>query len=368
MSRNRRFRTVAMIAMGVAAAGCESSTEPAVTDTFDSGAALADFDALETAFGSPEFAGFQALGGRTPFGAAPASIDAMASLSAPSAGDGGRAFVLALARDLATARSEASTGPQMGPIISGWNRGVTFVYDPDTDDYAADLTRSDAPETGVRFLMYAVDDAGIPIVEQETGYADLIDEGDGSVEDIVLRLRVVHEEQIVLDYRTTLDRDAMGGALTIDGFLSGDDVRLDFDLSVQATEGAESTTLDIAFDFGVEARGFSISGTVSGIEEGNEDGTGQVDISVRHRQDSIRLDISGTDGMLEGTVYVNGDTFATVTGPEDDPTFVGAAGEPLTWNEFLVLRRIVDVVEDVFDFLEDLVDPVEELILLGIIL
>jgi hypothetical protein len=368
MSRNHRLRTFAMIALVAGSAACESGTEPLAMGEFDSDAALADFNALETAFGSPDLAGFQALGGRTPFGASPASIDAIAGLTTPGAHDDGRGFVTELARDLAAAPSRGADGPFLGPIISGWNRGTTFVYDPATDDYAPDLTRTDAPETGVRFIMYAVDSAGAPIVEQETGYADLIDEGDGSVEDIVLRLRAVHQGETVLDYRTTLDRTATGGALTIDGFLVGDGLRLDFDMGVATTESAETTLLDITFDLAVEARGFSITGSVSGIEEGTEGGDGTVDLTVRHRQDSIRIDLSGTAGLLEGTVYVNGETFATVSGPEDDPTFVGSTGEPLTWGEFQVLQRVVGVVEDVFAFLESLVEPVKGIILLGIIL
>jgi hypothetical protein len=368
MSRNHRLRAVAIIALGVASAACESGTEPLTKGEFDAEAALADFNALEATFESPDLAGFQALGGRTPFGAAPASIDAIAGLTAPSAQDSGRRFVTDLARDLAATLPRGADGPQMGPIISGWNRGTTFVYDAEADDYAPDLTRTDAPETGVRFITYAVDSAGAPIVDQETGYADLIDEGDGSVEDIVLRLRVVHRSETVLDYRTTLDRRVTGGVVTIDGFLVGDGLRLDFDLGVVAADSADITLLEVTFDLAVESRGFSIEGKISGIEEGTDGGDGKVDLTVRHRQDSVRIALSGIDGLLEGTVYVNGDTFATVSGPEEDPTFVGSTGEPLTWAEFQVLQRVVSVVEDVFTFIEDLVGPVKDLILLGIVL
>ena len=37
-------------------------------------------------------------------------------------------------------------------------------------------------------------------------------------------------------------------------------------------------------------------------------------------------------------------------------------------GEVLVLHRIVDTVEDVFDFLEDLIDPIDDLVILGIVL
>ena len=105
-------------------------------------------------------------------------------------------------------------------------------------------------------------------VRWQRGYADLIDEGDGSAEDIVLHLTVVENETTVLDYRTMLDENANRGALTVHGFLHGDGVRLDFDIEAVGTETEAHTTLDVAFDLRVDARDFSITGNVSGIEEG----------------------------------------------------------------------------------------------------
>ena len=89
---------------------------------------------------------------------------------------------------------------------------------------------------------------------------------------------------------------------------------------------------------------------------------------IQHRQESLRVAMTGSDGILDGTFYVNNEVFATVTGPEDDLVFADPTGEPLTLREWAVLRRVVDVVEDVFDFLEDLVDPLDEILFLAIIL
>lgn len=360
----------AFAALAVVAAGCETGTDPDVGEAFDAQAALQDMEALDAAFGTTELAGFAALGGRTPFGSSPATIGVVAGLGAPSAADGGRAWALDLADRMIRAHDEVADGPMAGPIISGWHRGTTFVYDPTSDDYQPDLTRSDAPATGVRFVIYEVDEAGVPIVETETGYADLIDEGDGSVEDIVLRLVVVENEMTLLDYRTTLDHDATSGALTVDGFFAGDDVRLDFDIALAAEEVDGVNMIDINFDFGVADRSLSVVGSITGIEDGNDDGPGQIDITMENAYDSVRIDVEG-DGMgtAEGTVYVNNDVFATVTVVEgQEPVFLNASGEPLNGVEIQVLVHIFDVVEDVFDFLEDVVDPVDDLVLLGAIL
>jgi hypothetical protein len=368
MLMTRRNRAAFFCSLTFIAAGCDTGTGPTAETELDTEEALADYEALATALGSSDWAGFQALGGRTSFSGAAAAVVAVNGLTDADREDDGRRFALRLAEGLRHAMTEAEGGgPAAAPIISGLHRGATFVYDPSTDDYQVDPDRSGAPETGVRFIIYAVDESGTPILAEETGHADLVDEGDGSAEDIVLHLTVVHMDATVLDYRTTLDFDLGSGTLTVRGFLSGDDVRLDFDLELAARESGEDTLLDIAFDLRIDSRDFSIVGQVQGIEDG-DDGGGEIDITVRHRGDSIRVDVHGSNGLLEGTIFVNGAVFATVDGPADDPTIVGATGQALTFGEFLVLRQIFDTIEDVFDFVEDLVDPVDELVVLGIIL
>jgi len=78
------------------------------------------------------------------------------------------------------------------------------------------------------------------------------------------------------------------------------------------------------------------------------------------------LDVDG--GQLDGSVYRDGNLFATVTGDAGDPTILSASGEPLTLPDVLVLHHVVDTAEDAFDFLEDLVDPVDDLVVLGVVL
>ncbi len=362
--RNRRLATI-LAAAGFAAA-CDAGTGPELTNDLDTDAALEDYQALNTALGSKEFLDFRALAGRTPFGGAPSAIDAVAGLSAAGDHQGGRAFALDLFRRIQGERSLSEVAA--APMISGVHRGATFVYDPKLDDYVVDPDRPGAPATGVRFILYEVDQAGDPIPGKERGYADLIDEGDGSAADVALRLTAVEGNTTVLDYATTLDVNGDRGDLTVRGYLVGDNVRLDFDIGATGTNDKGGTgTLDLTFDLRVDARDFSVSGTVSGVDKGDK-GSGDIDVRVRHREASLRAAVSGKDGVLDGTIYLNGDVFATVTGPETDLVFLGRNGDPLTWPEWLVLRNIFDSIEDVFDFLEDLVDPVDNLVVLGLIL
>ena len=50
MAKNYGLRTVAAIAVSVMAAACDSSTAPPISESLDTDAAIADFEALETVF------------------------------------------------------------------------------------------------------------------------------------------------------------------------------------------------------------------------------------------------------------------------------------------------------------------------------
>src|SRR5688500_14393803 len=67
-------RALPLLALAIFSAACETGTDPDGMADFQS--ALADYQALDKALASPGWAGFQALGGRTPFSASPAAIEA----------------------------------------------------------------------------------------------------------------------------------------------------------------------------------------------------------------------------------------------------------------------------------------------------
>jgi hypothetical protein len=258
--------------------------------------------------------------------------------------------------------SARTSGPAGAPIISQFHRGKTFVYDLEFENYRVDPERDGAPATGVRFITYATDAAGRPIVGQETGYADLVDEGDGSAEDVALHLLVRQGAAAVLDYSIRADDTGHGGTLAVGGFLQGAD-RLEFTVDVEGRHDE----LDVDFDLGIDARDFEVSGSVYGAKEG-ESGEGEIEIHARHGTHSFTVDVTGDDDMIDGTIELDDRLFATVSGPAAAPVFLGASGRPLTPLELLVVLHLVDVSEDLFDLLEDLVDPADNLIFLGAIL
>jgi len=340
MAHPLSHRTLPVVALAALVAACGPTTAPEVPIPFDAEAALADYEAVGTLVSSPDLDALQALAGRTPF-------------SSP-----------------ATSGSDAAGlgGPAAAPLISETHRGSTFVYDADADRYVLDPSRAGAPATGVRFVLYEVDESGTPIVGEEIGHADLIDEGDGSVEDVVLRLVVVTGGVTRLDYRSTVEVGLTFGEVGVLGFLIGEqDARLDFDIDVAATKTLSRTTLDVTFELAVASRDFTITGSVSGVEEGGDD-LGDISLAMEHGTHTLAIEATGANGQIDGTVELNGALFATLSGDADAPTIVSGDGDPLTLEEMLLLRGVIDTAEDVFDFLEDLVDPVDELVVIGFVL
>ena len=365
MASKRLGRLMTMAVLAGAAAACESSTGPAGLTTFDADAALSDYDKVDAILTSNSWKNFKVFGGMASQQLGPVPTLALEA-----------AFELREIDNAATAREFAGAMTHLvgnmdpvaanAPIVSAERRGKTFVFDTLTDEYALS-ERTGAPANGVRFIVYETDILGTPNVENETGYFDLLDEGDNSAEDIALRLVAVDGSLTVLEYATTLDANGPSGTITVDGFLTDGTDRLDFDIDVSGTDVEGDQKLDVTFEMRVDALDFVIEGSVMGTDNASGE-VGTVDLTVRHGSDSFRVDVSGTETTIAGTFYLNDEVFATMSGDPENPTFVGAGGEGLTQKEALVLHRIVDSIEDVFDFFEDLMDPLDELIILAVIL
>lgn len=356
------------LALGVAlASACESGTGPGNETTFDAEAVLSDFETLDLILQSNAMEGFRAMGSGISFQVlAPVeefAFEVGQALVVPGSGSAPGA----LTRGILSAASALGPVPLNAPIISSLRRGKTFVYDAGLGRYVVDQGLEGAPETGVRFLLYEAGPDGKPDPESPIGHADLIDEGDDSPEDIALWLVVMEGTDSILSYRTTVDFQQNGGEIAVDGFLQGEDDRLDFEITVSGSAGEEANTVDIAFEMGLETRPLSMEGTIAGIEGDSGEG-GEINLLVQHGEDSFQVIVTGNDDFMDGTVELNGSLFATISGDSEDPTITGADGEPLDWREVLVLRQILDTSEDVFDLWEDLLDPIDEMVILALIL
>ncbi len=325
MTAFQRYGAVALLALGVGA--CDMTSADPDVASFDARAAVDDYASVEHILQTADWQGLGVL--------------AQGAASVAPSGSGSR--------------------PAGAPLISGLHRGATFVYDATVEDYVVDPDRTGAPANGVRFVLYETV-AGEPDPSRERGWADLLDEGDDSAEDIALRLRVTEGGVLTMDYAARLDENAGLGKVRVDGFVTGDGQRLEF---LVEAEGREGGPLDLDFDLAVPGRSFSVVGEISGAEDSDD---GQVSLEARHRDHSLGLDMMADAGRLDGDIKLDEALFAQVSGTSSDPVFTRANGDPLLPVEVLALHRIVDFVEDVFDLVEDVVEPLDELVLLGWIL
>ncbi|MGD2070770.1 MAG: hypothetical protein PVI57_19005 [Gemmatimonadota bacterium] len=363
MSRIGAVRSVAAASLAAAVIGCQDTTTgPEAVDVFDTRTATADFEAMDGVLESSGWASFLALASRQAFASAAGPAAASAAIVEAAGRLTGKADARAFAVEVVR-RATRTSGPSAAPIISEGSRGTTFVWDEGAGRYVPDPARTGAPPTGVRFILYE-ESAGRPDPSREVGYVDLIDEGDASREDVVLRLVGVHRGRTVVDYRTRVDRVGAGGRVRVDGYLQNDTDRLRFDVDAHA-HGGDPDAVDVDFEMGIDARDFEVVGSVRAR---GDDGPGAVDVSVRHGDDSLRVTVQDRGPSLAGTFYLDGAVFATVSGDPDAPTFVSADGDPLTTLEIGVLFHIVGVVEVVLGLFQGLVAPVAGLVALGIVL
>jgi hypothetical protein len=256
-------------------------------------------------------------------------------------------------------------GAARGPLISDANRGQTYVYDAENERWVIDPSRTDAPATGVRFIIY--EPAGAePDPTKPIGHADLIDLGD-DFDGVALQLLVVEGDLTVLDYETTLTGADGNGRITVEGFLQNRHDRLDFEIDVRGQNSGGVERHDITFGLGIAAREFQVAGDLHG-EKQNGTEHGAFDLTVRHGASSFRVDVENAGDQLSGFIDLNDGPFATVSGSRQTPVFTTPAGDPIGGAHALVLWRIFDVTEDVFDLFEDLVEPIAGLVIIAIIL
>ena len=118
------------------------------------------------------------------------------------------------------------------------------------------------------------------------------------------------------------------------------------------------------FDLAVPARDFQVTGSVRGIKDGADD-TGTVEITARHRDQTLSVEMTSDGLTTDGEILFNGQTFVTVSGDAKAPTLRGASGNVVTGQELLVVLSIIDTVDDVFDLVEELVEPVDNIVALA---
>ncbi|MCC6246119.1 MAG: hypothetical protein IT353_25015 [Gemmatimonadaceae bacterium] len=373
MWRRSGMRRVIQIATMVGVVGlvaCDATTSPDTAPSLNAAEALRDYQALDSVFRSDGWAAFTALSGRTPLSAR-ASVASVATLRDAAGDPSGRQFAVNLLRAMAasptaqpTTTDASGSASAHAPILSDTIRGRTMTFDATSGQYRVNGSRTGAPSNGVRFVLYAVDAANVPIASQEIGYADLIDEGAVGSSDVVLRLVAVERGTTILSYRTRASQTNTQGRIAVDGYVADGTNRLTFDIEAIGVTLASDTEIEVRFDLSVASRDFRVTGSVRGIEGGAEN-TGTVELTARHRDQTMTVEMSGDGATTQGEILFNGRTFVTVSGNAANPTLRGASGNAITGQELLVVLSIIDTVDDVFDLVEELVEPVDNVVALA---
>lgn len=322
MIRSTRWTPLLFLAVFAA---CDDTAGPESLDSFDSESVSDDYAAIEAILSTAAWDGLAVVG-------------------------------------RATAPGAVSGGPAAAPVISDASLGSTFIYDAVAADWVIDPDREGAPADGVRFIVYD-EPGGIPDPSSERGWADLIDEGAGSAEDVALRLRVNVDGELAMDYAVRADEDGGAGTIHVDGFVLGDrSERLDFDVVLEG-DGQGPNTID--FDLAVASRDFAVDGSAIGRDDSDD---GSVQIAARHRSHGLDLDFNAESGVMSGFINLDSRPFVQLSGSSHDPQFTRPDGTPLRAIHVVALLQVVDFVEDVFDLVEDVVDPVGDIVALGWVL
>lgn len=315
---------------------------------FDPEVVLQDYDAVQLVMSSEAFGSLEGVAVGFPTVGAPSDIFDML-LGHEDAGRIAAAFA---------------------PVISEGNRGNTFVYNELEQQYIVDPERTGAPETGVRFVLYSEDaTTGMPDVNDERGYFDLIDLGDNSTYDIDLQMDGVWDDNQFLSYGLQLEEMPQGGEIAVDGFLSDGIETLNFDWSlVQTSEEATQTqTTDLDYHLWMTSRNWDFVVSMDVVS----DPTGEnvtVGMTVQHGNRVLSIQATGDDTSISGTISINGEVFVTMSGSSDNPTFEKPDGTSLTARDIEALTRIVHFVDDAFEFFGGLMEPIGAIVFLGIIL
>ncbi len=348
--------SLAVLTLAALMVGCGGdSTAP--NAPFDPAGTSSDLNAMEASFDSPAMSGFSSAAGAigSVLGESPA---AAAVRAAPSKAlvtrdrSGARRYAATVAS--AYVRPTGGMRPVAGSAaILEEHLGVTFVYNTETDAYeASELTG--APDDGVRFIVYAVNGiTGVPVEPLvEVGYADIT--ASETATSMAVRVELVSAGVTYLDYSVGANAGSSAATISVSGFVTNGDDRVNFDLDNQISLDDETIAVTLDYTLIVPTRnGFR-------IDFEGEVAEGTVTSTLEARGPHGTVTITGNQTPTAGSfeVEVNGELFATVTMTAgESPVITGADGNALTQQELEVLGGLINIFVNGFDFFEDLLDP-----------
>jgi hypothetical protein len=327
-----------------------SDTGPNFEGNFDATGTSSNLQTIEAAYSTPAFRSFSVLGDQFEVGGGvPAASANLIRAAAQSVTMTDQAKIAADKIANAIAAPAAILIPEEYRAQTYTYNGEYYEVNPDRAD--------EAPTTGVRFILYAVNPVTDEIAEplNEIGYADLIDLSNDTQASV--QLVVASGGVDYLDYTVTATGVITAPTFTIDGYITDGDTPVTFTLVAGYISTFASVTLTIDYDISVGD--FSVSADLSLETDGQDGATVTVDVTFTNDGYPVRI-FGGVQNDV-GTLQVTGDgqLFATITFTATQITVVGADGEALDQDEIAALHNLMEMIEEVFDAFDDLFNPVE---------
>lgn len=223
--------------------------------------------------------------------------------------------------------------------------GKTFIYNPNTALYEVS-TRTGAPATGVRFILYAVHPMLNTVVTplQEIGYLDLDDQT------TALHITAVIGGVTYLDYSVSSSiNQSASFQLNADGYVTDGSHRVNFTVALSASPSG--VTID--YDITAPASGGEIHLQANGTS--STDLTTTLTITDGTNTTVIKITQSGT--ALDGTITYNGTVVVDIGGTTTQPTFTSASGASLTNAQLTALQALGNFIGNVFNGFNALLAP-----------
>ena len=348
-------------------AACEDASPPQFSDP---AALAAELQQVNQTFDTPALGSFSVMSEEmTP--AAPAGVGALLRAASPErflAANQPHNRTIAAAEGL-RAMARSFNGPARGPIIPAEYYGLSFEWDVLSTSYVQSEV-SDGPANGVRFYLYAIDPLdGLPAEPLNiVGYVDLADESDETTLVLHAVVRNAAETATFLDYSVSVTPGASSFDANAVGYVSNGAAgavlrRLDFDVSFSAT--TTETVADVSADATLELANSSVSLEVHDDAHFTANSfTFARDFRFHRPGEVVTLvgSLTFTETAPETysitgtlTIRINGNGFVTITATGN----AAQASRELTEAEELVVLRLLEAVDLVWDGIEDLFDPAE---------
>jgi hypothetical protein len=237
--------------------------------------------------------------------------------------------------------------------------GKTLVWDPDANRYVVDESRTGAPATGFRIILYALDPlTHEPLVDLELGYVDFIDESAPGVE--ALRIVVVLNGEEVINYRASASVEVLNPAVSFgaEGHITKDGKSVEFDLSQKIY--LEEERVEFTYDLTAIADGTTIEFDAVGSGR-----SATVDLVVMDGVNTFTMHIEiGPDGGLTGSVDLPDPLVdITIGGTVEEPIFTPTVeGTEITEAEEEALHNLFSLVDRLERVVRKLLRPAHRLL------